>query len=98
MTKTRQEVRSASASLADSTSTGTPATVATSFFLVQVFFIKDSRGGGITTAAARSGSAFTVDGQGEALDLAIHDRQDEGQAPALLVAAARARLIVRGKS
>ena len=28
---------------------------------------------------------------GEELDFAMHDRQDEGKAPALLVAAARAR-------
>ena len=52
-------------------------------------YFKDNRGG-ITTAAARSGSAFTIDGQGGKLDLAMHDRQDEGKAPALLVAAARA--------
>ena len=58
-------------------------------------YFKDNRGG-ITTGAARSGSAFTVDGQGEELDSAMHDRQDEGKALALLVAAARA--MVRGKN
>ena len=33
--------------------------------------------GGITTGAARSGSAFAVDGQGEGLDSAMHDRRSD---------------------
>ena len=45
---------------------GTPATVATRFS-------SRTAGGGSGIGAARSDSAFTVDGQGEELDIAMHD-------------------------
>ena len=64
---------------------GTPASVAPLPGILRDLGDKDA-----ATAAARSGSTFTIDGQGEKLDLAMHDRQDKGKAPALLVAAARA--------
>ena len=87
MTKTQQEVRSASAFLADSTFDGDSSNCRRQYFFIVV---QGQQGGRDYTAAARSGSAFTVDGQGEELDLGMDDRQDEGKAPALLAAAARA--------
>ena len=67
VTRTQQKVRGASAdSLADSTLTGLQQ-------LWSLVFSSRTAGGRTATGAARSGSAFTIDCQGEELDYAMHD-------------------------